>query len=250
MTAAARAWRFRDGLFVLLGFLVLYALFSVAHFQIVARTIGVEAYLGDGPRLPASLLLTSQAIKAAALMLALWLIGVRLAERGWETFGLRPTTAAWIAIGVAAGLVFFALRLGLAKAMVAALPEWAAMSRPPFAFGDEGIAVAALYFVMVMAVTPFAEEVFFRGFLFEWMASNRPLWLAALVSSAMFGVSHIVPAQAISAFLMAFVLIWLLRASGSIWPAVAAHAANNAVGVLLGAAAAAGALPAALTPPA
>ncbi|WP_373286091.1 hypothetical protein [Lacimicrobium alkaliphilum] len=31
------------------------------------------------------------------------------------------------------------------------------------------------------------------------MASRRPVWLAAIISSIIFGASHIIPSQAISA---------------------------------------------------
>lgn len=50
----------------------------------------------------------------------------------------------------------------------------------------------------------------------------------------MFGVAHILPPQAISAALMALLLCWLYWRTGSVWPAVAAHITNNALGIGLG----------------
>ncbi|PWE17744.1 hypothetical protein DDZ18_08810 [Marinicauda salina] len=243
-------WRFATGAGVILTAFGLYALASFAHMRIVAGTIGMEAYLGDGERLPASLLVISQASKAGALLFAIWLILARRREIGWAGLGLRSVRPGWLAIGAGLGLVFVATGLALVKMMMAALPAWAAFSGPPFAFGDaSSFAVQAGFLAMTLAVTPFAEEVFFRGFLFRWMTGHHPVWLAAVLSSIMFGAMHIVPPQAINAAVLSLALIWIFRASGSLWPAVAAHAVNNLAGVMLGAVAAAGRAPDWLTPP-
>ena len=64
--------------------------------------------------------------------------------------------------------------------------------------------------------------------------AGRPVWLAAIISSVMFGAAHILPPQAISAALMALILCWLYWRTGSVWPAIAAHITNNALGIGLG----------------
>ena len=111
----------------------------------------------------------------------------------------------------------------------------------PFVFsGEANLLFSLMFLVTTILVTPFAEEIFFRGFLFKWMSGHRPIWLAALVSSTLFGVMHILPPQAISAALLALVLCWLYWRTGSIWPAIAAHVVNNALGVLIGASGLAG----------
>lgn len=244
-------WRFRDGIIVLFTAIAAFALLSWAHMAIVTRTVGMENYLGGGERLPASILVISQATKAAAILGALWLAGLLPRKLGWAAVGLRPARTHWLALGVIAGMVFVGTGLLLVKGLVALMPQWAGFARAPFAFdaANSGLVIAA-FMLMTFALTPFAEEVFFRGFLYKWMKGHRPAWIAALVSSAIFGVSHIVPPQAINAFAMALVLVWLYEKSGSIWPAIIAHGVNNAVGTGLAALAAHGHLPAFLTPPA
>lgn len=249
-TKPAKLWNFRDGIIVLGAAMLAYTLLSWGHMAIVARTIGVEAYLGSGDRLPASVLVISQASKAAALLGALWLVGLLPKRLDWSAVGLRPVGAGWLILGGLAGLVFVVTGFLLVKAMIALIPEWAGFTRSPIAFdGTNGWAMAVAFFVLTFAITPFAEEVFFRGFLYKWMKGHRPVWLAALVSSAIFGASHIIPPQAINAFVMALVLIWIYEKSGSIWPAVIAHAVNNIAGTWLSALAAQGHLPAFLTAP-
>lgn len=242
-------WSFWHGLAILAAAMTAYAALSWAHMVIIEQTVGIEAYLGDGPRLPPSVLLAGQINKAIALMGVLWLGGIVTLRLSRKAVGLVSVPRGWIALAILVGLAAFILRLALAKLFVLAMPGWLEMMRPPFAF-DPGLGSAAIagFLVMTIIITPFVEEVFFRGFMFKWMAGHRPVWLAALVSSILFGIAHILPPQAISAALMALVLCWLYWRTGSIWPAIAAHITNNAVGILLGAAAAAGYLPAWLTP--
>lgn len=241
-------WRFWQGAGVLAAAMTAFVLLSWAHMEIVRATIGFEAYLGDGPRLPPSLLLTSQAIKALALLSMLWLVGLVPCRLGMACVGLKPVAPIWIIVGMASGLAGFVVLVVLAKLMASLMPAWLALMRPPFAFGEASPLAQAGFLLMTLVVTPFAEEVFFRGFVFRWMAGHRPVWLAAGVSSFLFGVAHIIPSQAIAAALMGLLLCALYRRTGSVWPAIAAHAVNNALGILLGAAAVAGALPDWLTP--
>ena len=252
MTIPTRAsgWRFWTGAGVIVTGAGLFAAFSVAHMQIVAHTIGIEAYLGVQDRLPAALLLTSQCLKALALMIAVWLLLVRGRERGWASLGCVAARPVWLLAGLCLGFLLVPTGVLITKSMIALMPGWSGFTGAAFAFGDAGHwAIRAGFLVMTLAITPLVEEVFFRGFLFQWMAGHRPLWLAAIMSSVMFGVMHILPPQAINAAFMALALIFIFRASGSLWPAIIAHATNNTLGITLGSLAAEGRLPVWLTPP-
>lgn len=238
-------WRFFDGVLVMIAAFGAYTAFSLIHMQLVAHTVGMEAYLGDGDRLPPGVLLMGQLSKALALMGALWLVGIYLKRVGWAEVGLRKVNWRWIAVGALFGAAFFVTGLFLIKSLVGMLPGWTAMTTPNFTFENtSNLATVALYLLLTFAITPFAEEVFFRGFMFRWMSGHHPVWLAAIISSIIFGVSHILPPQVINACVMSLALCWLYWRTGSIWPSIVAHAVNNIIGVLMGAAAAAGALPA------
>lgn len=222
-------WKFRGGLGVLAAFALLYTLVSAAHMLVVKHTIGFDAYLGEGPRLPQHLLLTMQLTKIA-LLLGVLAVALRLKGMGWAALGLRPTTGRWIALAIVVAIIGFGLRLMLAKSMAVALPDWAAFMRSPYGVGDAGGAITVALGLTTVLLTPFAEEVFFRGFLFTWMTGHRPVWLAMLVSSAIFGAMHIIPPQVISAALMALALSALYWYSRSLWPAIACHMVGNAIG--------------------
>lgn len=228
-------WRFWPGVAILAGAMTGYVLLSWAHMEIVRQSVGMEAYLGDGPRLPPGILIIGQLNKAVALLMAVAIGALLLHRRGPRWVGLVSVPWRWIGLAVGVGATAFAVRLVLARLMVVAMPDWMAFMGTPFALGDgHSPGMSAGFLGMTILVTPFAEEVFFRGFLFRWMSGNRPVWLAAIISSVMFGVAHILPPQAISAALMALLLCWLYWRTGSVWPAVAAHITNNALGIGLG----------------
>lgn len=224
----ASPWTFRAGLLVLVCFVLLYVGTSAAHMLLVKHTIGFKAYLGNGPGLPQHLLLTLQLTKAALLLGVLW-VALQRRDLGWAALGLRPTTPKWLLLAVLVAVAGLLLRLVLARWLSVAVPDWATFMRSPYGSVDSGMAVSIALGYCTVLLTPFAEEVFFRGFLFTWMTGHRPVWLAMLVSSIIFGAMHIIPPQAISAALMALALCALYWYSGSLWPPILAHALGNGI---------------------
>jgi membrane protease YdiL (CAAX protease family) len=98
--------------------------------------------------------------------------------------------------------------------------------------------IAASLFVCVIA--PMAEEFFFRGFLFGALrrlpisAGERDLgpWVAAVIIGILFGAVHLgsAPAQYLVPLgFLGFVLCLVRWQTGSLYPCMALHAANNAL---------------------
>jgi membrane protease YdiL (CAAX protease family) len=98
--------------------------------------------------------------------------------------------------------------------------------------------VAAAIFVCVIA--PIAEEFFFRGFFFgalrKWKivigGHDIGTWLAAAVTGLLFGLAH--TGSAASQYLiplgfLGFVLCIVRWKTGSLYPCIALHSANNAL---------------------
>jgi membrane protease YdiL (CAAX protease family) len=94
-----------------------------------------------------------------------------------------------------------------------------------------GIAFAAI--LAVIAVAPFAEELFFRGFFFAGLRTRWSLWPSALVSGAVFGLVHAPtgPTAAIPLAGLGVGLAWLYNKTDSIWPCMLAHFLNNALAI-------------------
>jgi hypothetical protein len=94
--------------------------------------------------------------------------------------------------------------------------------------------------VFVCAVAPIAEELFFRGFLFgalrRWHVeiAGREVgpWLAALITGLLFGLAHSGSAAAqylVPLGFLGFVLCIVRWKTGSLYPCIALHSANNAL---------------------
>jgi membrane protease YdiL (CAAX protease family) len=91
-------------------------------------------------------------------------------------------------------------------------------------------------------MAPFVEELFFRGFVFGLYQKRQPLWVAYVVSSALFTVLHLEPGRmnvqqmaglSVGVFLLGALLAWLYQHTGSLFPGMLAHALNNATGLIL-----------------
>jgi membrane protease YdiL (CAAX protease family) len=91
------------------------------------------------------------------------------------------------------------------------------------------LAVVLLAAAVVPAVT---EEVLFRGFLQGALERRLGRWPAVLVAAAAFGLIH-GAGRAPVAFTMGLLLGWTAARTGSVLPAIAAHASVNAIAVTL-----------------
>jgi uncharacterized protein len=104
---------------------------------------------------------------------------------------------------------------------------------------DPGITERELILILfaVAVVTPIAEELAFRGYLFPALTRWRGPWIGALLTAVLFGVAHVlsspieaVPALAVFGF-GACLLFWF---TGSLLPCIALHAGNNAMVMSIG----------------
>ncbi len=94
--------------------------------------------------------------------------------------------------------------------------------------------------VFVCAIAPMAEEFFFRGFFFGALRNLRmPVlgrdlgpWFAAIVTGILFGLAHTGSASSqylIPLGFLGFVLCLVRWRTGSLYPCMALHSANNAL---------------------
>jgi uncharacterized protein len=180
----------------------------------------------------------SDAAIAGAFVLAdllLVAIIVAFASRGAErltgaTLGVRRTPF-WRAVGWTLAIWIGILTLeGLYALLVGGFSN---------VEEDPGITDGEMVLILlaVAVVTPIAEELAFRGYLFPALTRWRGPWIGALVTALIFGAAHVasspvlaVPALALFGF-GACMLFWF---TGSLLPCVGLHAANNALVMSVG----------------
>ena len=96
-------------------------------------------------------------------------------------------------------------------------------------FRDAGSPPLLWFTVSVLA--PIAEEVVFRGFVFEGLARGRGgAVTASLFTSLVWSLIHLQYSwrEMSVIFLLGLVLGWVRHRSGSVWACMALHAVNNA----------------------
>ncbi len=147
-------------------------------------------------------------------------LGWQRPKRGW----IRPTLIAYFGY-VACALVLAALLS----------PEQEDITRE-LGF-DEGGAAAVAVGLLVIVVAPLSEEFFFRGFIFTGLRRGMPVLIAAVISSAVWGLFHYTGpdswAVCLQLAIFGLFLCWLYQRTGSIWPPIGVHAFNNALAFIL-----------------
>ncbi|RKH39872.1 CPBP family intramembrane metalloprotease [Corallococcus llansteffanensis] len=87
----------------------------------------------------------------------------------------------------------------------------------------------------VSVAAPLCEEFFFRGLFQRSLTPQAPAspWRALIISSVVFSAFHLDPVGFLARAELGLLFGWLLLRTGSLWPGIAAHAANNIVSSVL-----------------
>ncbi len=216
------------------GVLVLVVL-VFALVSIITAPFGADAaalLMGEGELtfLGAAVLLVATQI---ALLLVSWLFVFRpgalaalpsLPGRdpgGAIRAGLGWGILAWIgATAASAGVVWVLESLGIAAEPQAA--ERAIQILDPW-----------LVILAVVILAPIAEEVFFRGVVFNaWLREGGRRW-AFIGSSALFALIHASIVALVPIFLLGLALAWIYQRTGNLLAPIAMHAMVNGVSVAL-----------------
>jgi membrane protease YdiL (CAAX protease family) len=147
-----------------------------------------------------------------------------------DDFGLR-TTHPWRALGfMALAFVSFYVFTAVWVGIVGGDPN---DQKLPDELGanDSTIALLAVAF-LVSVVAPVAEEFFFRGFFYGALRNWRGVWVAATITGLVFGGIHAGSADVqflVPLAFFGFVLCLLRERTGSLYPCIALHCANNSL---------------------
>jgi len=162
------------------------------------------------------------AFVGAAVLLASRAGRVLPAQFGFVRTRVRPALG-WMAAAYVAYIVLGQLW--------AQLIDTNATDKLPDSLGaDESTAALIAVCVVVTAIAPIAEEVFFRGYFYGALRNWRGPWPAALVTGLVFGGIHVGSADAVFLVplaILGFMLCVVRERTGSLLPCVALHAFNN-----------------------
>jgi hypothetical protein len=153
----------------------------------------------------------------------------------------RRPTAAQLALGLACGATGFVAATGLMALTASLLPEsWVEAFDLTHLFqGPPGERLVLAATASLLA--PLCEEAAFRGYVQSALLTRRGPAAAIGGSAFLFAAMHLDPVRFPAVLALGLLFGWLAWRAGSLWPAVAAHAANNGIAAALTLAGAAGA---------
>jgi len=154
--------------------------------------------------------------------------------------GLGSPALAPAVFGFLVGAVnFFAVVAPIQYVSQLLMPKaWRELYNMAGIFQGQSQVELALIVLAVSVAAPVCEEFFFRGILLQGLkiprltqedASRR----AILVSAIIFSAFHLDPVGFVARVELGVVFGWLFLRTGSLWPGILAHAANNLVSTVL-----------------
>jgi membrane protease YdiL (CAAX protease family) len=162
------------------------------------------------------------------LLLLPWLSRMRVSD-----LGMRWPNGRTVGIGLAGAVAMYAVTIAIANLQFAVThqkPEEAVISM--FA-GAHDLSLEIAFVVLAVVLAPFVEELTFRGFFFNALLRYTPVWVAAVISGCVFGLTH----GSLSAFLplagSGVVLAYVYYLTGSLPASMITHATFNAINVAL-----------------
>lgn len=170
------------------------------------------------------------------LLAGLTIIGFqvfRLAPR--EALGLRRFDARSFGLGFALGTVnYFAWAVPLMALAQVVFPQAMVLRYDSSQIFDRAsTAELVIVLLSVSLAAPIGEEIFFRGFLQRALGLQFDVPRAVVVSAFIFSAFHLDPVGLVARFELGVLFGLLAWRSGSLWPAIAAHSANNLVSSVL-----------------
>jgi uncharacterized protein len=181
-------------------------------------------------------------------MLLVWPMPWLLSDRhGRRAIGLRWPSLRWIALGLVVGLsALAACALAAWLLFDGSRSNWffqhaLALGRAAEGLPPDSSLTQAFWFLTApaMVFSPLGEEILFRGYVQSAFTARFGAAVALAVQAAAFSILHLahyglrplqadlIPLWLTSMFGVALALGWLVRRSGSLWPAIAAHAVFN-----------------------
>lgn len=196
---------------------VSYLLLSVVGVVLLLLTVG-----GAVPPTVPLLAITGGATLGAVA------VAVAVRVRSAAAIGLRRTSWRWLLVGVGVGVGAWLLNrvviLGYVLVTGDVSDPQAELTAAAAGSGIELVGVLLAGAVLV----PFAEELLFRGIGYGALRRYGAV-VATIASSVVFGLAHGINVVLFGAIVIGVLNAVLYERSRSIWPAVIAHAVNNAI---------------------
>ena len=158
------------------------------------------------------------------IIIPAWVWGPGRHGGGWRRLGFRGFEPKYLLLVILAFVGIMAIN-GVWSLISSELDLSGQPDMLPM-FG-EGLSGLALALVLGAGVVPVAEEVFFRGFLYQGLRARWGVLWAVVASSLVFAAVHMIPSVLLPILLMSLLMTWVYERSGSLWTSILLHASIN-----------------------
>jgi CAAX protease family protein len=205
---------------------------AVAGIAILILIVAVEAGIVGAfdPKLKSlGAKLALQALLAGTLVaVSFAVVSLSSAPRPLSSLGLRRPDRPVVRLAFTAYVAYFAFAIAY-SALVN--PHQKDITRD-LGYGH-GVLTSVAVGALIVLAAPISEEIFFRGFVFGGLRQRLPFVLSAVISAAIFGAFHYTGPHSLTVLpqlaALGLAQAWLYERSGSIYPTIAVHLANNAI---------------------
>jgi membrane protease YdiL (CAAX protease family) len=149
--------------------------------------------------------------------------------------GLRVRMAD-LGVGALAGLLGVVVTAAITQVVLALAREivGGGVKAPEQLPSDlDGTGPILLAGLVVVVVAPVAEELLFRGFIYQALRRWRGVTQAMLLSAGWFAVAHLAPVIMPAIFVLGVILAYVFEHRGSLAATATAHAVYNLVGFVV-----------------
>ncbi|MEC0131370.1 MULTISPECIES: CPBP family intramembrane glutamic endopeptidase [Paenibacillus] len=170
---------------------------------------------------------------AIVLLLGLYFIALRPKKMPWTEVGVKRFSAKdwWrIALWTLILIVFSVVTLYLTSFLGNTVDNSKTESL------KQNVTLFTIIIGIVSAgiVSPFYEEIFYRGFVYRWLRTRVSMSWAIVISSLIFTLAHFPTMNAMPVnFISGVVLAWTYERTGSVVPGMIVHGVFNTIAVLL-----------------
>ncbi len=229
---AAVPWRVRDAALLLalgLGTLLLSLLAAQGLYRLQGSPMAVP------PQPPPLLSALAGDLFYAVILVGVWLLVARRYSVGWGAIGLRlpERTSWWPTLGLGAFLACALVAVTTALAWGVEASGLRVQMTPVTDVGTPNSSLFGLAIFGSLVLTPIAEEVLFRGVLYQSLRKHMGVTSGAVCSAIVFALLHLRPAVAPQLLVLGIVLALAFERSRSLYPSIVMHAAYNGVILLL-----------------
>jgi CAAX protease family protein len=224
-------WSGWDLIWITIGILVML----VGGTLLISAVIHITGQFQlQSPGSATTLSVAAAVLEGVALIGSVYLLGLRRRHLPWQAVRIRSPGRVWWLSSLWIGLLvipvsgFIATLIQQILGMPQTNPQLPFLAPEGFTwFGATGM------FLFGGLIDPFAEELVFRGVLYQWLRDHFGIWPGILVSALIFGLAHGDVAVGGAAAVLGVVLAWIYEKSHSLWPPVVIHVINNSVKIVL-----------------